>query len=93
MFSSQYLLIGGCYRQKLTCTFRKMVKNVGKLTKVKLTICFLTVDDIKSVWYSRLHPTHIEVEPLEVSIRIYVWTQHQIILIFMHLWSRLCVNI
>ena len=50
------------------------------LTKVELTVEFLTVDDVEAVLYISLHVAHLEVEPLVVVVRVDVWTQDQVVL-------------
>ena len=51
--------------------------NVTKqcLTKVELTVEFLTVDDVEAVLYVSLHVGHLKVEPLVMVVRVDVWTQ------------------
>jgi hypothetical protein len=55
------------------------------LTKVKLTVEFFTVDNIKSVWYISNHVTDFKIKPLVMMVSVNVWVQYQVILKFSNL--------
>lgn len=58
------------------------------LTKVELAVEFFAVDDVEAVRYIGHHVTDLEIEPLVVVVRIYIWIQNQVILKLTHLQSN-----
>ena len=63
-----------------------------KLTKVKLAIELLTVDNVEPVWYISNHVGNLEVEPLMMMINIHIRIQDQVILILANLQNSYIIN-
>jgi len=55
------------------------------LTKVKLAVDFLTVDDVELIRHTGLHAAHFEVEPLMMMIGVDVAVQYQVVLVLANL--------
>jgi len=58
------------------------------LTKVKLAVDFLTVNDVELIWNTGLHVAHFKVEPLMMMIGVDVTVQYQVILILTNLQQQ-----